>query len=84
MSKIFRVPLGTQCDYKLNRLDSPNIPPLAGRGKSTPAISYKASPENKITIIPYSHTVAGRAVSFALEQPLYVVTLACSTSGILK
>jgi hypothetical protein len=30
------------------------------------------------------YTVAGRAIGFALEQPLHVVTLACSASGILK
>ncbi|MDR1477390.1 MAG: hypothetical protein LBJ00_00430 [Planctomycetaceae bacterium] len=30
------------------------------------------------------YTVAGRAVGFALEQPLHVVALACSASGILK
>jgi type II restriction enzyme len=31
-----------------------------------------------------NYTVAGRAVGFALEQPLHVVTLACSALGILK
>jgi hypothetical protein len=30
------------------------------------------------------YTVAGRAISFALEQPLHVVALACLVSGILK
>jgi hypothetical protein len=30
------------------------------------------------------YTVAGRAVGFALEQPLHVVALACSASGILN
>jgi hypothetical protein len=30
------------------------------------------------------YTVAGKAMGFALEQPLHVVTLACSASGILK
>jgi hypothetical protein len=30
------------------------------------------------------YTVAGRAIGFALEQPLHVVALACSASGILK
>jgi non-specific serine/threonine protein kinase len=30
------------------------------------------------------YTVAGRAIGFALEQPLHVVALACSVSGILK
>jgi hypothetical protein len=30
------------------------------------------------------YTVAGRAIGFALEQPLHVVTLACSASGILN
>ncbi|MDR1477625.1 MAG: hypothetical protein LBJ00_01650 [Planctomycetaceae bacterium] len=30
------------------------------------------------------YTVAGKAIGFALEQPLHVVTLACSASGILK
>ncbi|MDR1479153.1 MAG: hypothetical protein LBJ00_09440 [Planctomycetaceae bacterium] len=31
-----------------------------------------------------SYTAAGKAMGFALEQPLHVVTLACSASGILK
>ncbi|MDR1479557.1 MAG: hypothetical protein LBJ00_11515 [Planctomycetaceae bacterium] len=30
------------------------------------------------------YTVAGRAIDFALEQPLRVVAFACSASGILK
>ncbi|MDR1479746.1 MAG: hypothetical protein LBJ00_12505 [Planctomycetaceae bacterium] len=30
------------------------------------------------------YTVAVRAIGFALEQPLHVVALACSASGILK
>jgi hypothetical protein len=30
------------------------------------------------------YTVAGRAIGFALEQPLHVVVLACSASGISK
>ncbi|MDR1479644.1 MAG: hypothetical protein LBJ00_11960 [Planctomycetaceae bacterium] len=30
------------------------------------------------------YTVAGRAIGFALEQPLHVVALACPASGILK
>jgi hypothetical protein len=30
------------------------------------------------------YTVAGKAISFAPEQPLHVVALAYSTSGILK
>jgi hypothetical protein len=30
------------------------------------------------------YTVAVRAIGFALEQPLHVVAIACSTSGILK
>jgi hypothetical protein len=30
------------------------------------------------------HTVAGRAIGFALEQPLHVVALACPASEILK
>jgi hypothetical protein len=30
------------------------------------------------------YTVAGKAIGFALEQPLHVVTLACPASGILK
>ncbi|MDR1479357.1 MAG: transposase [Planctomycetaceae bacterium] len=30
------------------------------------------------------YTVAGRAIGFALEQPLHVVTLTCSASGNLK
>jgi hypothetical protein len=30
------------------------------------------------------YTVAGRAIGFALEQPLHVVALACSASRILK
>ncbi|MDR1478311.1 MAG: hypothetical protein LBJ00_05150 [Planctomycetaceae bacterium] len=30
------------------------------------------------------YTVAGKAIGFALEQPLRVVALACSASGILK
>jgi hypothetical protein len=30
------------------------------------------------------YTVAGKAIGFALEQPLHVVALACSASGILK
>jgi hypothetical protein len=30
------------------------------------------------------YTVAGRAIGFALEQPLHVVALACSASGISK
>jgi hypothetical protein len=29
-------------------------------------------------------TVAGKAIGFAPEQPLHVVALACSASGILK
>ncbi|MDR1479789.1 MAG: hypothetical protein LBJ00_12720 [Planctomycetaceae bacterium] len=28
--------------------------------------------------------LAGKAIGFALEQPLHVVTLACPASGILK
>jgi hypothetical protein len=32
----------------------------------------------------YCYTVAGRAIGFALEQPLHVVALACSAYGILK
>ncbi|MDR1480918.1 MAG: hypothetical protein LBJ00_18490 [Planctomycetaceae bacterium] len=28
------------------------------------------------------YTVAGKAIGFALEQPLHVVTLTCSASGI--
>jgi hypothetical protein len=31
-----------------------------------------------------AYTVAGKAIGFALEQPLHVVTLACPASGILK
>ncbi|MDR1480316.1 MAG: hypothetical protein LBJ00_15380 [Planctomycetaceae bacterium] len=30
------------------------------------------------------YTVAGKAIGFAPEQPLHVVALACSASGILK
>ncbi|MDR1480922.1 MAG: hypothetical protein LBJ00_18510 [Planctomycetaceae bacterium] len=30
------------------------------------------------------HTATGRAIGFALEQPLRVIVLACSASGILK
>ncbi|MDR1478035.1 MAG: hypothetical protein LBJ00_03750 [Planctomycetaceae bacterium] len=30
------------------------------------------------------YTVAGKAIGFAHEQPLHVVVLACSASGILK
>jgi exosortase/archaeosortase len=30
------------------------------------------------------YTVAGRAIGFALEQPLHVVTLTCSATWILK
>ncbi|MDR1480476.1 MAG: hypothetical protein LBJ00_16205 [Planctomycetaceae bacterium] len=30
------------------------------------------------------YTVAGRAIGFAREQPLHVVTRACSASRILK
>ncbi|MDR1479542.1 MAG: hypothetical protein LBJ00_11440 [Planctomycetaceae bacterium] len=30
------------------------------------------------------YTVAGKAIGFALEQPLHVIALACSASGILK
>jgi hypothetical protein len=30
------------------------------------------------------YTVAGRAVGFAIEQPLHVVAFACSASGISK
>ncbi|MDR1477766.1 MAG: hypothetical protein LBJ00_02365 [Planctomycetaceae bacterium] len=32
----------------------------------------------------YQYTVAGKAIGFAPEQPLHVVALACSASGILK
>ncbi|MDR1478469.1 MAG: hypothetical protein LBJ00_05955 [Planctomycetaceae bacterium] len=34
--------------------------------------------------IPDWYTVAGRTIGFAFEQPLNVIALACSTSGILK
>jgi hypothetical protein len=37
---------------------------------------------NKSNIFRY--TVVGKAIGFALEQPLHVVALACSASGILK
>ncbi|MDR1477602.1 MAG: hypothetical protein LBJ00_01535 [Planctomycetaceae bacterium] len=30
------------------------------------------------------YTVAGRAIGFALEQPVHVAALACSAIGILK
>ncbi|MDR1480479.1 MAG: hypothetical protein LBJ00_16220, partial [Planctomycetaceae bacterium] len=43
-----------------------------------PAISPK---KHFVSVI---YTVAGKAIDFALEQPLHVVTLACSASGISK
>jgi hypothetical protein len=30
------------------------------------------------------YTVAGKAIGFALEQPLHAVAFACPTAGILK
>jgi hypothetical protein len=35
-------------------------------------------------ILTGCYTVAGKAIGFAFEQPLHVVALACSASGILK
>ncbi|MDR1480772.1 MAG: hypothetical protein LBJ00_17745 [Planctomycetaceae bacterium] len=41
-------------------------------------------PKIKLPLVPQRYTVAGRAIGFALEQPLHVVALACSASEILK
>ncbi|MDR1290248.1 MAG: hypothetical protein LBK06_03510 [Planctomycetaceae bacterium] len=38
----------------------------------------------KITKNEYRYTEAGKAIGFALEQPLHVVALPCSALRILK
>ncbi|MDR1480472.1 MAG: hypothetical protein LBJ00_16185 [Planctomycetaceae bacterium] len=40
--------------------------------------------QNRRNVFLSFYTVAGRAIGFALEQPLHVVALACSALGILK
>ncbi|MDR1477841.1 MAG: hypothetical protein LBJ00_02755 [Planctomycetaceae bacterium] len=37
-----------------------------------------------VLFVPSCYTVAGKAIGFAFEQPLHVVTLTCPASGILK
>ncbi|MDR1478948.1 MAG: hypothetical protein LBJ00_08395 [Planctomycetaceae bacterium] len=37
-----------------------------------------------LCVMSFEYTVAGRAMGFAIEQPLHVVAFSCSASGILK
>jgi hypothetical protein len=49
--------------------------------KKSPTAS-NASSKKDIKIKVLNYTVAGKAIGFALEQPLHVAALACSASGI--
>ncbi|MDR1478191.1 MAG: hypothetical protein LBJ00_04550 [Planctomycetaceae bacterium] len=59
--------------------ESFNIASFNGTQDIFNAIFYQHFiPNGTYSLIIHRYTVAGRAIGFALEQPLHVVTLACS------
>jgi hypothetical protein len=48
------------------------------------AVELQICNRSRIIKVKVTYTVAGKAIGFALEQPLHVVALACSASRILK
>ncbi|MDR1479816.1 MAG: hypothetical protein LBJ00_12860 [Planctomycetaceae bacterium] len=55
---------------------------LSNHNCTKPSLKSQQHP----TLLPTSlqYTVAGKAIGFALEQPLHVVALACPALGIFK